>query len=131
MKKPDQIIKIKRVYDVPLVSDGYRVLVDKLWPRGVRKENLPYNEWAKGITPSAKLRTWFHAAPLERWQEFATLYTAELTGSPEMEMFLSRIKPYKTVTLLYASKDPVHNHAQILKAFIEKQHANDHTQPGK
>ena len=63
-------IRIKRVYEAPAPDDGCRVLVDKLWPRGVRKEALPYDIWARDIAPSAALRTWYHADPAARWQEF-------------------------------------------------------------
>ena len=95
-------IKIKRVYDDPEPGDGYRVLVDRLWPRGIKKACLSYDEWAKEITPSPGLRTWFHDDISRHWEE-------------------SRIGTYPVVTLLYASKDPVHNHARILQNYLETQ----------
>lgn len=75
-------IRIKRVYEPEAPEDGYRVLVDKLWPRGIRKEALRYDLWAKEIAPTPGLRTWFHAAPEERWEEFRRRYTGELRSSP-------------------------------------------------
>ena len=75
-------IRIKRVYEPEAPEDGYRVLVDKLWPRGIRKEALRYDVWAKEIAPTPGLRAWFHAAPAERWEEFRRRYTGELRSSP-------------------------------------------------
>ena len=74
-------IRIKRVYEAPAPDDGCRVLVDKLWPRGVRKDALHYDVWAKEITPSPELRTWYHADPQTRWPEFRRRYLEELRGS--------------------------------------------------
>ena len=101
-------IKIKRVYEDPEAEDGYRVLVDRLWPRGMKKEHLKYDVWEKDITPSPELRKWFHEDPVEHWE------TAEAARN-----VLITIRPYKTVTLLYASKEPVRNHARILQQFLE------------
>lgn len=112
-------IKIKRVYDDPEKSDGYRVLVDRLWPRGMKKECLKYDEWAKEITPSPELRKWFHQNMTGHWQQFETQYKQELSRSETMKAFLKKIKPYQTVTLLYASREPLHNHARILQQYIE------------
>lgn len=81
-------IRIKRVYEPEAPEDGYRVLVDKLWPRGIRKEALRYDLWAKEIAPDPRLRTWFHAAPGERWEEFRRRYTAELRSSPAVRDFV-------------------------------------------
>ena len=96
-------IRIKRVYEAPDAADGYRVLVDRLWPRGIKKEHLKSDVWEKDITPSAKLRKWFHENTTEH-----------LEGSDTVRQFMERIKTYDTVTLLYASKDPIHNHTRIL-----------------
>jgi len=84
-------IRIKRVYEPEAPEDGYRVLVDKLWPRGIRKEALRYDLWAKEIAPTPGLRTWFHAAPEERWEEFRRRYTGELRSSPAVRDFVRRI----------------------------------------
>ena len=108
-------IRIKRVYEPEAPEDGYRVLVDKLWPRGIRKEALRYDLWAKEIAPTPGLRTWFHAAPEERWEEFRRRYTGELRSSPAVRDFVRRIAGKDTVTLLYASKNAAGNHALILQ----------------
>ena len=89
-------IRIKRVYEPEAPEDGYRVLVDKLWPRGIRKEALRYDLWAKEIAPTPGLRTWFHAAPEERWEEFRRRYTGELRSSPAVRSrccTLRRMRP--------------------------------------
>ena len=103
-------IRIKRVYEPEAPEDGYRVLVDKLWPRGIRKEALRYDLWAKEIAPTPGLRTWFHAAPGERWEE--------LRSSPAVRDFVRRIAGKGTVTLLYASKSAAGNHALILQEYL-------------
>lgn len=113
-------IKIKRVYEDPSDTDGYRVLVDRLWPRGMKKEYLKYDAWEKEITPSSALRKWFHEDISQRWEEFAAMYEKELEDSAAMKSFLDSITSHKVVTLLYASKEPLHNHARILQQFIEK-----------
>ena len=94
------------------------MLVDQLWPRGIRKEALRYDLWAKEIAPTPGLRTWFHAAPGERWEEFRRRYTAELRSSPAVRDFVRRIAGKGTVTLLYASKSAAGNHALILQEYL-------------
>lgn len=113
-------LKIKRVYLPPEPSDGFRVLVDKLWPRGIRKENLPYDLWAKGVTPSTPLREWFHVDPDGRWEDFKKRYLQELKSSSAVAEFAGRIKGKKAATLLYASKSPDRNHALVLRQFLEE-----------
>lgn len=113
-------IRIKRVYEPAAPEDGYRVLVDKLWPRGVRKEALRYDLWARQITPTPELRTWFHADPGARWPEFRRRYMAELRASSAVREFLRRIAGEDTVTLLYASKNAAENHALVLQSFLEQ-----------
>ena len=110
-------IRIKRVYEPEAPEDGYRVLVDKLWPRGIRKEALRYDLWAKEIAPSAPLRRWFHADPQGRWEEFRRRYLHELAASPVRD-FVRRIAGKGTVTLLYASKSAAGNHALILQEYL-------------
>ncbi|NDV69458.1 DUF488 domain-containing protein [Dysgonomonas sp. 25] len=114
-------IRLKRVYEDCEKSDRFRVLVDRLWPRGIKKEALKYDLWAKDITPSPQLRQWFHQNPDNNWDQFAFLYKKELSGSPAVKDFVAIVKQHPVVTLLYASKSPDHNHALILKGFIEKQ----------
>ena len=113
-------IRIKRVYEPEAPEDGYRVLVDKLWPRGIRKEALRYDVWAKEIAPTPGLRAWFHAAPEERWEEFRRRYTGELRSSPAVRDFVRRIAGKDTVTLLYASKNAAGNHALILQEYLAR-----------
>lgn len=114
-------ILLKRVYDAPSADDGYRVLVDKLWPRGISHERLPYDLWAKDLAPSDELREWFHADRAGRWDEFAKKYTAELEASPAMKQFVQTISDKPRVTLLYASHDQAHNQAEIIQAVAEKE----------
>ena len=115
-------IKIKRVYDPEEETDGYRVLVDKLWPRGIRKEHLHCDLWAKDIAPSTPLRQWYHQHTENQWNEFVGKYVEELENSPAVRDFIDNIKDKKVVTLLYASKNAAENHALILQQFL-----NNHT----
>lgn len=114
-------IQIKRIYDQPETSDGTRLLVDRLWPRGVSKERACLDGWEKDLAPSTELRKWFgHKA--ERLDEFAKLYRAELDNSPEAQEAAKKVKQLsknQTVTLLYGAKDPQVNHALILKAYLD------------
>lgn len=113
-------VKLKRVYDESSKSDGYRVLVDRLWPRGMKKENLKYDLWAKDITPSPDLRTWFHQDVEGRWDKFSSGYMLELNKSNEATKFVDEIKNKPIVTLLYAAKDIKHAHVKVLKEYIER-----------
>ena len=96
-------VRIKRVYEDFSETDGYRVLVDKLWPRGIKKEWLKYDYWAKDITPSAALRNWFHEDIPGHWNDFVVMYQKELEASQAVADFLTLIKPHPVVTLLYTS----------------------------
>lgn len=113
-------IKIKRVYEDFDESDGFRVLVDKLWPRGVRKEALKYDMWNKDIAPSTELRKWYHADPENNWHEFENHYLKELSESAAVKDFINQIKRQKTVTLLYAARNKDQNHAIVLKSYLDK-----------
>lgn len=113
-------VQIKRVYDPEESSDGYRVLVDKLWPRGMKKENLHYDLWAKDMAPSTELREWFHEDEEGRWKEFEEKYTEELENSPAVANFIDNIRDKKTVTLLYASKNVKENQALVLRDYLMK-----------
>ncbi|PNE27776.1 MarR family transcriptional regulator, partial [Tannerella sp. oral taxon 808] len=86
--------------------------------RGIRKGALPYDLWAKDITPSPALRQWFHEDPVQRWPEFEQRYRIELDTAPTTDAFVDQLKDHKTITLLYASKDAVHNHALILQDYL-------------
>ncbi len=111
-------VTIKRAYDKPAKSDGYRVLVDRLWPRGVKKEDLQIDEWCKDIAPSTDLREWFDHDP-DKFQEFSALYTAELDESEEPENLRKRAGSHDTLTLVYAAKDPEINHARVLQEHLQ------------
>jgi len=113
-------LNIKRVYEPAEKSDGYRVLVDKLWPRGIKKENLPFDLWMKEAAPSPALRKWYHEDTATRWEEFKKRYRRELETSPGIQALLTRIQDKKTVTLLYASKNAAENHALILRDFLRE-----------
>ena len=89
------LIQIKRVYEPEEQSDGYRVLVDKLWPRGIKKESLHYDYWAKEITPSTELRQWYHQNEEKNWEEFRQRYLLELNESSAAKLFLNRIRDKK------------------------------------
>ena len=110
---------IKRIYDEPSGKDGYRVLVDRLWPRGVKKEGAKLDEWAKELAPTPTLRTWFGHDP-ERWKEFQKKYKAELKQNENIAPFIEQHKDKKLLTLLYGTKDEQHTHAIVLKEFLEK-----------
>lgn len=114
-------IQIKRIYDPVEASDGIRLLVDRLWPRGVSKEHAHLDGWEKELAPSTELRKWFgHKA--ENFKEFSKLYKAELDKSPEAQEAAHKVKDLSkkhTVTLLYGAKDPHINHALVLKAYID------------
>lgn len=115
-------LKTRRVYDVSPDTNGYRILVDRLWPRGLRKEALRLDSWAKGVAPSPGLRKWFgHAA--ERFPAFADFYRAELEENPEAERFVQDIRAVlsvQDVLLLYAARDSNCNHAIVLKDWIRE-----------
>lgn len=110
-------LRIKRIYDEPEASDGYRVLVDRLWPRGVSKERARLDAWLPKLAPSAGLRKWFGHDPA-RWTEFRQRYRAELAKAPSLVESVRRRALSERVTLLYAARDPVHNHAIVLRNFI-------------
>jgi uncharacterized protein YeaO (DUF488 family) len=114
-------IKTKRVYEPYGKEDGARILVDKLWPRGIKKEKLKYDIWAKDIGPSKQLREWFHEDKAGNWKKFKSRYSRELEASGAVSDLVEKIKRHKTVTLIYAAKDQEHNHVLILRPLIEKQ----------
>lgn len=116
-------IQMKRVYEQPAESDGYRVLVDRLWPRGVKKADLPYDWWPKEITPSNEIRKDFHH-DADRMEAFTVAYRTELEANPFSKEFIERLKEElkdQSVTFLYAAKDPKINHVVLLKAWAESQ----------
>lgn len=113
------MIQLKRVYEAPAKQDGSRFLVERLWPRGVKKDALPIQAWLKDAAPSSELRKWFHHDP-ERWDEFRARYFAELQQHEEAWRPLADAAQKQTVTLLYSSHDTEHNNAVALKEFLER-----------
>lgn len=115
------MIQIKRAYEPKAKSDGFRVLIDRLWPRGIKKENLPLDAWMKDLAPSAELRKEF-AHDVGHWREFQTKYRRELRNSDAREKLseLVRLARKGTVTLIYSARDEEHNDAVVLKSLIEK-----------
>ena len=111
-------IKIKRVYEAPVKADGYRVLVDRVWPRGITKEAAAVKEWQKEIAPSTALRKWFGHDP-ERWKEFQKRYRDELKHNEAVIQFIEAHQSTKVLTLVYAAKDEAHNHALVLQHYLE------------
>ncbi len=112
----------KRVYDHQGETDGFRILVDRLWPRGIRKDNSGIDLWAKEIAPSGELRKWYRHDP-ERYPEFRTRYIDELFSNPAAAEFSTTVKTKLAsgnVTFLYAAKDNLHNNATVIKCWIEK-----------
>lgn len=120
-----QEIRLKRAYDPPAPGDGFRILVDRLWPRGIKKEDLKLNAWAKDLAPSTGLRKWFAHDPA-KWGEFSKRYRAELAEAHAAKIvdgLLDSAKRAKTVTLLYGAKDREHNEAVILARFFAREAA--------
>ncbi len=115
-------INIARVYGLPARSRGVRFLVDRLWPRGIRKEDLPLEGWLKDAAPSTLLRKWFNHEPA-RWNVFRKRYQAELAAHPEGWQPILAAARKRPVTLVYAAKDPEHNHALVLQAFLRRRQA--------
>jgi uncharacterized protein YeaO (DUF488 family) len=114
------MVRIKRAYDEPAPRDGYRVLVDRLWPRGVKKDALRLDLWAKELAPSPELRRWFGHDPA-RFREFARSYQTELRHDPARSLLadLTRRAARGTVTLVYGARDEEHNGAVVLRDAID------------
>lgn len=111
-------IEIKRIYDAAEKSDGYRVLVDRIWPRGISKDVAALDEWNKDVAPSTELRKWFdHKA--EKFDEFAQRYAAELADNPAVQTLLQTAKK-KKITLLYSAHDTEFNQAVVLAKFLKR-----------
>jgi uncharacterized protein YeaO (DUF488 family) len=111
-------VQIKRIYQPADETDGKRILVDRLWPRGVKKETAHLDDWMKDIAPSTELRKWFnHDAAV--WQEFEARYVLELKqNATAVNKLLDVVKANNKVTLLYAAHDEIHNHALVLLHFV-------------
>lgn len=110
-------IRIKRAYEPPAPADGTRVLIDRLWPRGVTKEALAIERWIKEIGPSDALRRWFGHDP-ERWDEFRRRYHAELAKQTALVEELRGLAGHGTLTLVYGARDDAHNNAVVLRDLL-------------
>lgn len=111
-------IKLKRAYDPAEPDDGYRIYVDRIWPRGLSHETFVYDLWDKEIAPSTELRHWFHEDPDNRWPEFKRDYLAELEKNPNSRALRQDINSRDVVTLLFSSKDEARNNAVVLREFL-------------
>ena len=114
-----QKIVLKRAYDPASPEDGYRVYIDKLWPRGLSHETFHYDFWDKAIAPSSQLREWFHQDAVGRWNEFQQKYKLELLSNPSFKNLKKEIEDKPIVTLLYSSRDHDHNNAVVVKNILE------------
>lgn len=115
-----QSIRLKRAYDPAEVTDGFRVYIDKLWPRGLSHETFHYDLWDKEIAPSTELREWFHSDPDSLWPQFVEKYKAELKSNPALDALRHTLKDKLTVTLLFSSHDREHNNAVVVQEILEK-----------
>ncbi|MGE4349595.1 MAG: DUF488 domain-containing protein [Candidatus Berkiella sp.] len=112
------LIKLKRIYELPEKSDGFRILVDRLWPRGVKKESAKIDLWLKEIAPSPDLRIWYGHDP-EKWAEFKKNYTKELNKKKDLFQALFQSNR-KIITLVFAAKEVKYSHALILQKYMQK-----------
>lgn len=116
-------IRLKRIYEPPSPDDGYRVLVDRVWPRGLTKEKADIDLWAKNVAPSTELRKWFNHDPA-KWSDFQKKYRDELQGQRSALKQLLSDAGKHPLTLLYGAKDEEHNQAVVLHAFMQKMKAD-------
>ncbi len=112
-----RVIKIKRIYDPPAGNDGFRVLVDRLWPRGIKKENAKVDLWAKQIAPTTELRKWFDHDPA-KFDEFRLRYARELESNGDAMKQIIDAAGNRAITLLYAARDTIYNHAAVLRSLL-------------
>ena len=113
-------ILTKRVYEQASSTDGYRVLVDRLWPRGLKKEKAAIDEWAKDLAPTTALREWWNHDPA-LWPEFQKRYKVELRHNEAIPAFIKDHGHKKTITLVYGAKDTLHNQALVLQQYLTQQ----------
>jgi len=112
------MIQLKRVYEKPSRKDGVRILVDRLWPRGLTKERAAVNLWLKDVAPSSELRKWFGHDPV-KWKEFQVRYRKELRQKKDVLKLLKQKSEERTVTLVYGARDEQHNEAVVLRKLVE------------
>jgi uncharacterized protein YeaO (DUF488 family) len=113
------MIRVKRAYSPPAADDGLRFLVDRLWPRGVKRQDLQIDGWLKEAAPSEGLRQWFGHDP-DRWEEFRARYFSELDGRPDELRPIREAARLGIVTLVYGARDEEHNNAVALKAYLDE-----------
>ncbi|WMT51214.1 MAG: DUF488 domain-containing protein [Ferroplasma sp.] len=114
------MIRLKRVYDEYSIDDGIRILVERLWPRGISKEKAHIDIWMKEIAPSTELRKWFNHED-SKWEEFVQRYKNELVGNIELEDLRGIVSKNKNVTIIYSSRNKDHNNAVVLYGMLEPQ----------
>jgi uncharacterized protein YeaO (DUF488 family) len=110
-------VRLKRAYEPPTADDGTRILVDRLWPRGVKKTDAAIDEWMKEIAPSSALRKWFGHDP-DRWQEFRRRYQSEIRQHPQQFEQLRTLAQHGPITLVFSARDEAHNDAVVLKDLL-------------
>jgi uncharacterized protein YeaO (DUF488 family) len=120
-------VRLKRAYEPAASSDGLRILVDRLWPRGLSRERVATDLWLKDAAPSEPLRRWFGHQP-RRWTGFAAKYRAELAKRPDVLQILDGLRRRGPITLVYAARDPRINHAVVLRAALDERSAADSIQ---
>ena len=113
----DMTVRIKRIYEDPEEADGFRILVDRIWPRGVSKERAKLDVWLKEVAPTTELRTWFHHEE-PKWPEFQKRYQAELETNPALAELRKLIADHDPVTLLYSAHDEAENQAVVLRDYL-------------
>ncbi len=113
-------LQLKRAYDKASPADGFRVYVDRLWPRGLSHKTFVYDVWDKAIAPSTELREWFHADPMGRWNEFELRYASELEANGAFGDLVSMLRGKERVTLLYSSHDGEHNNAVVVRDLLSR-----------
>ena len=118
-KVPASNVKLKRAYDPPTADDGRRILIDRLWPRGISKQRAAIDHWMKDIAPSTELRKWFGHDP-RKWREFKERYARELDQRPEALAQLLEMAKAGRITLVFGAKDTAHNNAVALKEYLER-----------
>jgi len=118
------MIILKRVYEPATRDDGFRILVERLWPRGLSKQAAHIDLWLKDISPSPELRTWYRH-DVTKWIEFQRRYRAELRGNQFVSQLQSLLLEKGTITFVYASRDEEHNSARVLKGFLEERSRRD------
>ncbi|MDE5774406.1 MAG: DUF488 family protein [Muribaculaceae bacterium] len=111
-------MQLKRAYDPEESSDGFRVYIDRLWPRGLSHETFHYDFWDKEVAPSTELREWFHADPENLWPQFVEKYKAELSRNPAFDTLKQILEGKSMVSLLYSSHDREHNNAVVVRELL-------------